>query len=140
MSYQTSNKELYNSFANIYKHLKPNGLFIFDFWYGPAVLQELPEVRIKRLENEKINVLRIAEPSIDFNNNVVCVNYELYIKNKETKNTNIIKESHSMRYLFLPELEFMLEQAKFKIVHYSKWMSNEKLSNKSWNGVIVAQK
>lgn len=34
MSYQTSNKELYNSFANIYKHLKPDGLFIFDFWYG----------------------------------------------------------------------------------------------------------
>ncbi len=140
MSYQTSNKELYKSFTNVYKHLKPDGLFIFDFWYGPAVLQELPEVRIKRMENEKVSLLRIAEPDIDFNNNTVFVNYELHIENKDKKNNKIIKESHPMRYLFLPELEFMLEQAKFKIINSSKWMSDEKLSSKSWNGIIVAQK
>ena len=44
------------------KHLKPNGVFIFDFWYGPGVLTDPPVVRLKRLENEEIEVLRIAEP------------------------------------------------------------------------------
>ena len=35
----------------------PGGIFIFDFWYGPAVLADPPAVRIKRLENERMKVL-----------------------------------------------------------------------------------
>lgn len=140
VSYLCKNDELERSFKNIYDHLNRNGIFVFDFWYGPAVLRDLPEVRVKRLENENITVLRIAEPDIDFNRNTVCVNYELQITNKHTGERKLHKESHPMRYFFLPELEFILTKIGFELLHSAKWMSEDKLSEKSWNGVMVVRK
>lgn len=140
VSYFCENDELEKSLKNIYTHLKTGGVFLFDFWYGPAVLRDLPEVRIKRLENENIKVLRIAEPDIDYNRNTVCVNYELQITNKHTGELKIHKESHQMRYLFLPELEYMLAKTGFEVLHTAKWMSEDGLSEKSWNGVMVVRK
>ena len=45
MSYQTSNADLRAAFTTAAAHLRPGGLFLFDFWYGPAVLAQQPEVR-----------------------------------------------------------------------------------------------
>ena len=140
MSYQCSNIDLYNSFKNAFEHLNSGGLFIFDFWYGPAVLRDLPEVRKKHLENERIEVVRHTTPKMIYNKNVVEVNFDLNIKNKLNSSKKNIKECHRMRYLFMPELTFMLEQTGFKILHSGKWMSPEPLSETSWYGIVVAQK
>lgn len=64
MSYQNSNSELIKAFEVAKNHLNNDGIFVFDFWYGPAVLTDLPTTRVKRLENENIKVTRIAEPVI----------------------------------------------------------------------------
>ena len=60
MSYQNTNEDLIKAFEVAKKHLKKDGLFIFDFWYGPAVLTDLKTTRIKRLESNKININRIT--------------------------------------------------------------------------------
>jgi SAM-dependent methyltransferase len=39
MSYQTSNADLAAAVATAAAHLRTGGLFLFDFWYGPAVLR-----------------------------------------------------------------------------------------------------
>ena len=51
MSYQTTNQDLENSFKAINDHLNPNGYFIFDCWYGPAVINDKPIVRVKKFNN-----------------------------------------------------------------------------------------
>ena len=38
ISYQITNKDLDLVFENVWKHLNKGGLFLFDFWYSPAVL------------------------------------------------------------------------------------------------------
>ena len=40
VSYLTSNYDIKNLFLNANKHLKKGGLFIFDIWYSPAVLNK----------------------------------------------------------------------------------------------------
>lgn len=140
MSYQCSNDDLYNSFKNVFEHLNSGGLFIFDFWYGPAVLRYLPQVKTKRLENELIEAARHTKPIMKYNENIVEVNFDLQIKNKTNNSEKNIKECHRMRYLFMPELTFMLEQIGLKILHAGKWMSPEPLSETSWYGILVVQK
>ena len=44
ISYQTTNEMLQLVFANASKHLKTDGLFIFDFWFSPAVYKQVPTV------------------------------------------------------------------------------------------------
>lgn len=137
LSYQTNNQDLISCISNAKKHLNTNGIFIFDFWYGPAVLTDPPVVRVKRIADKEIEVLRIAEPEIHFQRNVVDVNYEVHVKKLDDSSIQIIKEKHPMRYFFLPELEYFLSQEGFKIVSVNEWLNFSPLLPKSWNGLII---
>ena len=137
MSYQNSNDELINAFKVAKNHLVDGGIFIFDFWYGPAVLTDLPTIRVKRLENDHIKVTRLAEPVIHAQDNIVDVNYSIYIQDQKTQEVIEKKESHKMRYLFDTELEMICEQVGLEIVDRFKWMSKEKPSFDSWNVVWI---
>lgn len=135
-SYQTSNADLQAMFATAAAHLRPGGLFLFDFWYGPAVLAEQPEVRVKRLADERIDVTRIAEPVMHPSENVVDVNYTVFIGDKASGAMEQVRETHRMRYLFLPELE-LLRGAAFEERANLAWMSAEAPSERSWAAVQV---
>src|SRR6202021_2412457 len=62
MSYQTSNEDLLAAMVTAKEHLTPEGIFIFDYWYAPAVLTQQPSIRVKRMESDRLEVTRIAEP------------------------------------------------------------------------------
>ena len=123
MSYQISNAELKNIFKNVKEHLADGGLFIFDFWYGPAVLTDLPVVKIKRLEDDEVKIIRLTEPVMHPNNNIVDVNFEVLITDKKTGEVEVINETHKMRYFFLPEIEMFTEFAGLQVVNSYKWMT-----------------
>jgi SAM-dependent methyltransferase len=78
MSYQTTNEDFFSALKTTKAHLAPGGIFIFDFWYGPAVLTDRPAVRVKKLEDDKIQVIRLAEPVMHANKNIVDVNYTVW--------------------------------------------------------------
>jgi SAM-dependent methyltransferase len=137
MSYQTGIGDLEKVFENIKNHLADNGIFIFDFWYGPAVLSDPPVVRIKRLENEKIRLTRIAEPRIYYNDNIVDVKYEMILEDKDTHIIEKINEIHKMRYLFLPEIKKIAADTDFAFINSYHWLSLSPLSEKSWYGLAV---
>lgn len=137
MSYQNSNDELIKAFEVAKEHLNNGGIFIFDFWYGPAVLNDLPTTRVKRLEDNSINVTRIAEPKLYPSKNVVNVNYDIFIKSKNTKDIIEKKELHKMRYFFDTELEFICEKIGLTIEKRHEWMSNKSPNLESWNVVWI---
>ena len=140
ISYQTTNADLKAAFATVKNHLKPGGIFIFDCWYGPAVLSDRPTVRIKRLENEKILVTRIAEPLMYPNENLVDVNYQVFIKDKKSGQVEELQETHRMRYLFKPEIELLMANHQFKLIDCKEWMNDREPSLSSWNVYFIVSK
>lgn len=138
INYQTTNEDLKAEMETAAVHLKPGGLFLFDFWYGPAVLSDPPAVRVKRLEDERTQVTRLAEPECDANKNLVTVNYHVFVKDMETMQYSEIRESHRMRYLFLPEMDVLLQQAGFRLQATGAWDSNAPLSSRTWYGWCCA--
>ncbi|OUL19847.1 SAM-dependent methyltransferase [Nostoc sp. RF31YmG] len=139
ISYQTTNEDLLATFATVKEHLKPRGIFIFDIWYGPAVLTEPPEIRIKRLEDSEIYVTRIAEPEMYPNDNLVDVNYQIFIQDKNSGATEEIRETHRMRYLFKTELELLLNNTGLKIIDHMEWMSGKPLNINTWGSVFIVE-
>ena len=139
MSYQTTNADLQSAFATAAAHLRPGGLFLFDFWYGPAVLEQRPEVRVKKLEDERIKVTRIAEPVVREDEDVVDVNYTVFIEEKRTKKVRQVRETHRMRYLFLPELA-LLRSAAFEERAIRAWMSEDAPWPQSWSAFQVLER
>lgn len=141
MSYLTANEVFVESLVNIHNHLKKGGLFIFDFWHGPAVLTQRPEKRMKRASDEFTAIKRCASPKINLNQNTVDIDYTNTVTSKNNGLTKVIRERHTMRYFFLPELYLMLGIAGFKVVKILKWMSfKEGVSEGSWSGVVIARK
>lgn len=135
MSYQSANADLAAALETAASHLAPGGLFVFDFWYGPAVLTEIPSVRVKRLENADIEVTRIAEPTLRYGENLVDVKYTVFVKSKGTGEVEQLTETHTMRYLFLPEL-LQLVAPKFELVGAVAWMTDRALTHKDWSGCV----
>lgn len=139
MSYQNNNTALVETLKQIKKHLNPGGYFIFDFWYGPAVLSDLPATRIKRLSNQDIKVTRLAEPVLNVTSNIVEVNYEIHIDDLLSGNKVVKNEKHLMRYFFDPELELLINQMGFEVIDKYEWLTTEEPKLGSWNVVWVVK-
>jgi len=112
MSYQTNNSDLISAFVTARQHLNPGGLFIFDAWYGPAVLSQKPETRVKEFVIDNDRVIRIATPETVTIRNIVKVNYSI-LRVSGNKIVDEVHEIHSMRYLFVPEVELLAEKSGF---------------------------
>ena len=139
MSYQNTNRDLMKVLQNAYDHINNNGLFLFDYWYGPSVLTKLPETRVKRFENDAIHVTRIAEPEMHFNRNAVDVNYTVIVKDKHSDAIKELTEKHSMRYLFLPEIE-QFAGPRFIVEGYYEWLKDSVPNHHNWTALTVLKK
>jgi len=139
-SYQTTNADLFAMFQTAMAHLNPGGIFLFDCWYGPAVLSDRPVMRVKRMHNDAVEVLRIAEPVMHPNKNIVDVNYTVQIKQKGEECVTELREKHSMRYLFALEVELFLEQAGMRKVESVEWLTGKTTGFESWSATFVAIK
>lgn len=140
VSYQTTNDDVRQMFDTAAVHLTTGGIFMFDVWYGPAVVSLRPAVRVKRMENDQFYVLRIAEPELNLNRNQVDVKYTVMVTEKSTGNVAHLTEQHHMRYYFAPELELLALAANFEIVHSEEWMTAAQPSEKTWGVTFIARK
>jgi SAM-dependent methyltransferase len=140
LSYQVTNQDIKNVFFKAAEHLDNSGLFIFDFWYTPAVYTLKPEVRVKRMKDESVEIIRIAEPEIDSNENCVNVNYTIIIKNKKTELVHIINESHRMRHFSMPEIRWIASSCGFDVVESGEFLTGNCLSNNTWGACVVLKK
>lgn len=138
MSYLNSNDDLKAALLTVKEHLRPGGVAIFDCWYGPAVLTEGATARTRHLENERISLVRSAEPVLRPNQNCVDVNYRVLITDKQSGAVEELRETHAMRYLFSPEVELLLEAAGLELKDSVEFMTNKPLGLDTWTAVFVA--
>jgi SAM-dependent methyltransferase len=139
-SYQTTNNDLSAMFETAAAHLKPGGVFVFDCWYGPAVLTDRPTVRIKRMRNQHVEVLRIAEPEIQPNQNIVEVHYTVQVRRNGDDRVTHFQENHRMRYLFVPEIQEFLRFANMGAPEITRWLSDSVPGLESWYVTVVSRR
>lgn len=139
ISYQNSNEDIINSFRSARRAVDTGGLFLFDAWYGPGVLTDRPVVRIKEVEDERNKLIRHARPVMHADRDVVDVNYEILIIDKETSIIKTINEVHQMRYFFKPEISYFLENTGFKLLAAVSCDTLKEADYSSWTAYFVAK-
>lgn len=135
-SYQTNNADLQGFLETAAYHLAPGGVLAFDFWFGPAVLAQQPSVRVQRFSDPTCRITRIAEPAHRITENVVDVQYTLFIEEVASDVIVMLQEKHSMRYLFIPELA-ALADPWFSISELRAWNSDLLPDQNSWSAFAV---
>jgi SAM-dependent methyltransferase len=135
MNYQVGNADLAAAIATAAQQLEPGGVFLFDSWYGPAVLVDPPQVRVRRVAQGGYDITRIAEPVHLPNESRVDVNYEVQVRSAEGFHS--FTETHAMRYLFANEVRLLLEANGLELRKFEKWLGGE-AGQDTWYVVFVA--
>lgn len=139
-SYQVDNQDVSAVLQTAAIHLNAGGLFLFDVWYGPAVLAQLPEPRIKEMEDDRISVCRRAQPEIDTANHVVHVRYNIKVTDKATGQQETFSEDHQMRYFDFDEIQRFATAAGMTVIHHEEWLTGAKPSAETWGVNFVLKK
>jgi len=140
MGYITKNRDIKKTLINIRKHLKTNGIFIFDVWNGLSVMRTLPEQRVKIVENNEAKIIRYAIPNLIAFEHICEVNYKLLVLNKKENSYHEINEKHMMRYYFPQEIIYYLEESGFEVITIHPFLNlNGKVDENVWNICIVAK-
>jgi SAM-dependent methyltransferase len=140
ISYLENNVDLINCFNCVRDHLEDGGLFLFDFWYTPCVLNLKPINRIKRFIDKEVEIVRIAEPVIDSSRNIVNVNFDVFVQDTLNNKVERIKELHVMRHFSLPELELLAIHSGFLLVSKEEFLTGNNASETTWGVSVVFKK
>lgn len=111
LGYQTYNQEVMSVFRCVRTHLDVGGLYMFDVWYGPTVLQTGVGERVKQVIAGDKKILRLSKGTLHHSMNICRVQYQIW-----DNYGNEFVEDHVMRYFFLPELKQMLELNNFQVI------------------------
>jgi SAM-dependent methyltransferase len=138
ISYQTTSEDLLAAFRTARRHLRPGGLFIFDAWFGPAVLRQRPTDRVKIIEQDGERIIRFASPVLDILAQTVQVNYKV-LRLHEKRVLDEVDESHLMRFVFPQEISLCLEQVDFRLLQLCPFMClDTQPTEQDWNVAVIA--
>ena len=140
ISYINDNDSLTSVFRNASKCLNSDGLFLFDVWYSPAVYHQKPETRIKKVENEQIIIIRVAEPITHINSNTIDVNYTILVKDKSKDKWFEFEEKHPMRHFSIPEINLLAKFTGFELIRTEEFLTSFQPSENTWGVCFILKK
>jgi hypothetical protein len=133
------NADVLSTLITARKHLRSDGLLIFDVWYGPAVLHERPSQRIKTIQTERGELVRASSGTLDVNRQICAIDFRIW--NLEgARLVSRTEESHTNRYFFPLELELFLKTTRFDPIRLGAFPEFDRDPNEStWNVLQVAR-
>jgi SAM-dependent methyltransferase len=140
VSYIVENDALDRLLSYIVSRLTPQGLFVFDFWYGPGVLSLRPVNRWKEFEANGANILRLTRAELDWNNSIVNVAHEIIVT-QENQIKDRFVDSHVMRFFFRKEINYLLEAHGLEVMQFGTWQDPESPpTTNDWSALVVSRR
>ncbi len=138
--YVLENDDVEQVLTRVHAHLKPGGLFIFEFWNAPAMIQHLDPIRIARLTHGEEEIIKLSEAELDYQRQLYKVNYTLYEINAGG-HCQVCTEQHTNRYYQIQEMAYFLAKSGLQpLKWYAGYAEDETITGDTWNIVCVAQK
>lgn len=138
LGYMNTNDDLRGAFATARRNLRPGGVFVADFWHGPAVMADPPGDRLREVNTSQGRFLRFSSGV----NQPERQRMEITIKVIQTKDAAILSETqevHGMRYFFPLELELALHAQGLKLAALTGFPNvDQPVSDKRWLAALTA--
>ena len=114
LGYSIENQVLANLLSHVRDMLRSGGLFIFDIWFGPAVITHDPGQQIRRVAAPGGEVLRFSSGKLDLQKQLCSIAFEFWHV-AEDRILSRVTEHHLMRYFFPREIEILLQASGFEM-------------------------
>ena len=140
IGYVATNESLEKVFRGVHKHLRPDGLFIFEFWHAGAMLRHYDPVRIRRWETDASLILRLSETTLDYARQLSHVMYSIYELRRDGTYSSL-SETQVNRYFLAQEMAAWLTATGFTAVKwFAGFSDDENISDETWHIVTVARR
>jgi len=137
--YVTENHDIEALLSRIRQHLKPGGLFIFEFWNAAAMIKHLDPIRVARLQHGEDEIIKLSEAKLDIQKQLYQVKYTLY-EIKADGRCHTYTEHHTNRYYQIQEMTYFLTKAGLNpLKWYAGYTEDESITGDTWNTLCVAQ-
>ncbi len=122
--------------TTVRRHLRPGGMFLFDFWYADAILSDPPQVRERAFDISGRHVIRTATPRWEPERSVVHVTYDMATEDGGEVPPS---ETHSVRYFTSNELTGHMIRAGFSVLRFGEWLTDAMPTQKSFGVYCLAR-
>ena len=140
IGYLKTNDAIASAFARIRDHLRDDGLFIFEFWHAPAMLNGYSPVRVRHWKIDNREITRTSETTLDREN---CLAEVVYIveERKQNGTCTTFRESHVNRFFPVDEMKTLLAGANFlPLKFFAGFDATAPITDDTWHIVAVARK
>jgi SAM-dependent methyltransferase len=140
IGYVLTNEAITQVFKGVHRHLRPEGLFIFEFWHAAAMLKSFDPVRVRSWVMPLGEVLRISETQIDYVHQVASVTYRIYELNHDGT-FNAFSETQVNRFFLVQEMTGLLTACGFApIKWFAGFCDDKNISDTTWHVVAIARR
>jgi SAM-dependent methyltransferase len=138
LGYMTTNDDLMGALQSVRRHLSEGGLFIFDIWYGPALVSDPPGERRQKFQSGKVMILRVASGQVRSHEQRCDISVSLQQLDGE-RIVESSEELHQVRYFFPLEIDLALRAADFRLMAIRRFPEIDKEPDLgTWGAVVVA--
>lgn len=140
VGYQHEDDDVVRMFDVVDSHLVPGGLFVFDVWFGPAVIKIRPSDRVLVRSEGDVDIVRTSSGQLREDGDLCDVRMGVWeVRSGELRSGT--SEVHTMRFFFPDPLERLLRKAHLSLERLGGFPDiDQRPSDETWNVVAVASK
>lgn len=140
IGYVATNERLRQVFEGVHSHLRPDGLFVFEFWHAAAMLSSYDPLRIRRWQVPGGSILRISSTELDCEKQLSRVTYGIY-ELREDGTYSHLEETQVNRFFLVQEMAHWLTSSGFTpLKWYAGFSDDEKITTETWHVIAVARR
>jgi len=140
IGYVATNDRISQVLQGVHRKLRPDGLFIFEFWHAAAMLRGHDPVRVRRWDTDQGTILRISETRLDCAAQLSQVTYSVYELNRDGSFEALV-ETQVNRYFLVQEMNYWLTSSGFvPLKFFAGFSDDEKINEDTWHVVAVARR
>jgi SAM-dependent methyltransferase len=139
IGYVQTNAAIRQVLDGVRAHLRPGGLFVFEFWHAAAMLTNFEPVRERRWNTVKGELVRRSTTQLDVAKQLAMVSYEID-ELGENSNSAQVRETQVNRYFLVQEVAAFLENSDLQSLQFSPAYADGLIDESTWHILAVARR
>ena len=140
IGYVGTNEALLEVLQGVHRHLRRDGLFVFEFWHAAAMLCRYEPIRVRRWCTPEGELVRISETELEHARQLARVTYTIYELDRDGTYGRV-RESQVNRYFLVQEMALLLFSCGFApLKWFAGFCADESITGETWHVVAVARR
>jgi SAM-dependent methyltransferase len=138
IDYLTENADLTAFLRAVRSHVRPGGLFLFDFWHAVPLLRGHDPVRVREFQTEQGRLVRISTTTLDLPRQLANVEFHV-LAFEDDRLVAEFTETHPMRYFLPQEMVYIVESNGWRLLHLCPAFNLDAcITDETWHLVVIA--